>query len=50
MTFNLQVSGDGLDGGAAAQLALNNAEDAALLGMKTRRGFCVSRPRYPLSI
>src|ERR1700727_3223624 len=31
MTFSLQVSDDGLDGGAAAQLALDDPEDAALL-------------------
>ena len=31
MTFGLQVSDDGLDGGAAAQLALDETEDAALL-------------------
>ena len=31
MTFGLQVSDDGLDGGAAAQLALDGTEDAALL-------------------
>ena len=31
MTFGLQVSDDGLDGGAAAQLALDDTEDAALL-------------------
>ena len=31
MTFSLQVSDDGLDGGAAAQLALDDTEDAALL-------------------
>ena len=31
MTFGLQVSDDGFDGGAAAQLALDDTEDAALL-------------------
>ena len=31
MTFGLQVSDDGLDGRAAAQLALDDTEDAALL-------------------
>ena len=31
MAFGLQVSDDGFDGGAATQLALDNAEDAALL-------------------
>src|SRR4051794_21576473 len=31
MTFGLHVADDGLDGGAAAQLALDDAEDAALL-------------------
>ena len=31
VTFGLQVSYDGLDGGAAAQLALDDTEDAALL-------------------
>ena len=31
VTFGLQVSDDGLDGGAAAQLALDDTEDAALL-------------------
>ena len=31
MAFGLQVSDDGLDGGAAAQLALDDTEDAALL-------------------
>src|SRR5437868_9747401 len=31
MTFRLQVADHGLDGGAAAQLALGDAEDAALL-------------------
>ena len=31
VTISLQVSDDGLDGGAAAQLALDDAEDAALL-------------------
>ena len=31
VAFGLQVSDDGLDGGAAAQLALDDAEDAALL-------------------
>ena len=31
MTFGLQVSDDGLDGGAPAQLVLDDTEDAALL-------------------
>ena len=31
VTFGLQVSDDGLDGGAAAQLALDDTEDAASL-------------------
>lgn len=31
VTFGLQVSDDGFDGGAASQLALDDAEDAALL-------------------
>ena len=31
MAFGLQVSNDGFDGGAAAQLALDDTEDAALL-------------------
>lgn len=31
VTFSLHVSDDGLDGGTAAQLALDGAEDAALL-------------------
>ena len=31
MTFGLEVSDDGLDGGAAAQFALDDTEDAALL-------------------
>ena len=31
MAFGLQVSDDGLDGGAAASLALDDTEDAALL-------------------
>jgi hypothetical protein len=31
VTFGLQVSHDGLDGGAVAQLALDDTEDAALL-------------------
>ena len=31
VTFGLEVSDDGLDGGAAAQLALDDTEDAALL-------------------
>ena len=31
MAFSLQMSDDGLDGGAAAQLALDDTEDAALL-------------------
>src|SRR5579859_3321023 len=31
MAFGLQVSDDGLDGGAAAQLALDDTEDTALL-------------------
>ena len=31
MTFGLQVSDDGLDGGAAAQFAFDNTEYAALL-------------------
>ncbi|MEY9405419.1 hypothetical protein ABIF79_011858 [Bradyrhizobium japonicum] len=31
MAFRLQVSDDGLDGGAAAQLALDDTENAALL-------------------
>lgn len=31
VTFGLQMSDDGLDGGATAQLALDGAEDAALL-------------------
>ena len=31
VAFSLQVSDDGLDGGAAAQLALDDTEDAALL-------------------
>ena len=31
MTFGLEVSDDGLDGGAATQLALDDTEDAALL-------------------
>jgi hypothetical protein len=31
VTFGLQVSDDGLDGGAAAQLALDGTEDTALL-------------------
>lgn len=31
VTFGLQVADDGLDGGAAAQLALDDTEDAALL-------------------
>ena len=31
MTFGLQVGDDGFDGGTAAQFALDDAEDAALL-------------------
>jgi hypothetical protein len=31
VAFGFQVSDDGLDGGTAAQLALDNTEDAALL-------------------
>src|SRR5437763_1577373 len=31
VTFGLHLADDGLDGGAAAQLALDDAEDAALL-------------------
>jgi hypothetical protein len=31
VAFGLQVSDDGLDGGAAVQLALDDTEDAALL-------------------
>lgn len=31
VTFGLQVSDDGLDGGSAAQLALDDTEDATLL-------------------
>lgn len=31
MSFGFEVSDDGLDGGAAAQLALGGADDAALL-------------------
>ena len=31
MTIGLQVPDDGFDGGAAAQLALDDTEDAALL-------------------
>jgi hypothetical protein len=31
MTFRLQVSDEGLDGGSAAQFALDDAKDAALL-------------------
>lgn len=31
MAIGLQVSDDGFDGGAAAQLALDDTEDAALL-------------------
>jgi hypothetical protein len=31
VAFGLQVSDDGLDGGAAAQFALDGTEDAALL-------------------
>ena len=31
VTFGLQVSDDGLDGGAAAQFTLDDTEDAALL-------------------
>ena len=31
VTIGLQVSDDGFDGGAAAQLALDDTEDAALL-------------------
>lgn len=31
VTFGLEVSDDGLDGGAAAQLALDDTEDTALL-------------------
>ncbi|MGY4627162.1 hypothetical protein ACVWY3_004918 [Bradyrhizobium sp. USDA 4486] len=31
MTIGLQVSDDGFDGGAAAQLALDGTEDVALL-------------------
>ena len=31
VTFGLQVSDDGLDGGAAAQLALDDTEDATLV-------------------
>lgn len=31
MSFSLQVSDEGLDGGAAAPLALDNTEDTALL-------------------
>src|ERR1700676_4790048 len=40
MAFGLQVSDDGLDGAAAAQLALDDAEDAALLaGDEDTTGF-----------
>jgi hypothetical protein len=51
MTFGLEVSDDGLDGRATAQLALDDTEDAALFWseMKTRPGFCASWRRYPLS-
>ena len=50
VAFGLQVSDDGLDGGAAAQLALDDTEDAALLaGNEDTTGFCASWPRYPLS-
>jgi hypothetical protein len=31
VAFRLEVSDDGLDGGAAAQLALDDTEDAVLL-------------------
>lgn len=50
MTFVLQVSDDGLDGGKVAQFALDDTEDAALLtGEEDAAGFCASWPRYPLS-
>jgi hypothetical protein len=43
VTFGLQVFDDGLNGGAAAQLALDDAEDAALLvGDEDATGFCAS--------
>lgn len=35
MTIGLEVSDNGFDGGAAAQLALNDTEDAALLARGT---------------
>ena len=41
MTLGFQVSDDGLDAGAAAQLALDDTEDAALLaGDKDRINSC----------
>ncbi|MCP1854751.1 hypothetical protein ACVI1L_004500 [Bradyrhizobium sp. USDA 4516] len=50
VTIGLQVSDDGFDGGAAAQLALDDPEDAALLaGDEDPAGICASWPRYPLS-
>jgi hypothetical protein len=50
VTVRVQVSDDGFDSGAAAQLALYDTKDSALLaGDEDRRGFCASCPRYPLS-
>jgi hypothetical protein len=50
VTFRLEVSDDGLDGGAAAQLALDDTEDAALRRIKTRREFCASWQRTLVDI
>ena len=51
MVIRLHASDHGLDGGAATQLALDEAEHTALFRpeMKMRCGLAVSWPRQPLS-
>ena len=50
VAFGLQVSDDGLDGGAAAQLALDRTEDASLLaGDEDTTGILRVVAAYPLS-
>ena len=44
MTFGLEVSDDGLDGGPAAQLGLDEAEDTALLLSSMRSQDTQSNP------
>jgi hypothetical protein len=50
MTVCFHVAYHGLDRGAAAEFTFDAAKDPGFCPeIKTRRGFCTSWPRYPLS-